>query len=70
MTNKNNVTTFKPQDEMLNESWERLKDALNTVLTLDKVNNKPLNRTGKLMQKALNDLFFSIGEYDALRNRK
>lgn len=70
MTNKNNVTTFKPQDEMLDESWERLKDALNTVLTLDKVNNKPLNRTGKVMQKALNDLFFSIGEYDALRNRK
>lgn len=68
---KNNLAIVKTVDEeMLDASWERLKDALNTVLTLDKVNNKPLNRTGKVMQRALNDLFFSIGEYDALRNRK
>ena len=68
---KNNLAIVKTVDEeMLDESWKRLKDALNTVLTLDKVNNKPLNRTGKVMQRALNDLFFSIGEYDALRNRK
>jgi hypothetical protein len=70
MTNKNNVTTFKPRDEMLDESWNRVKEALNIVATLDKVNQKPLSRTGKVMQKALIDLFTYIDAYDQLRNRK
>lgn len=68
---KNNLAIIKTADEeVLDNAWKRVQDALNTVVTLDKVNQKPLNRTGKVMKQALNDLFFFIGHYDALRNRK
>ncbi len=49
------------------EQWKRVQEALNVVLTLDKVNPKPLQRTGKDMKKALNDLFYAIGSYDLIR---
>ena len=68
MTNKNNVTNIAAIDE--DTAWKRVQESLNTVLTLHKVNEKPINRTGKVMKKALNDLFFHLGYYDALRDRK
>lgn len=72
MTNKNNVVGIvKTIDEqVIDNAWKRVQESLNTVLTLDKVNQKPLQRTGKVMQRALNDLFFFLTEYDGLRNRK
>ena len=50
-----------------NQMWRSVMESLNTVLTLDKVNQKPLQRTGKVMQRSLNELFFFIAEYDRLR---
>ena len=72
MTNKNNVVgILKTIDEqIIDNAWKRVQESLNIVLTLDKVNQKPLQRTGKVMQGALNDLFFFLSEYDGLRNRK
>lgn len=68
---KNNLAIVKTADEeVLDNAWKRVQDALNTVITLDKVNQKPLNRTGKVMKQGLNDLFFFIGQYDALRKQK
>jgi hypothetical protein len=49
------------------ERWKQVLDALNVVVTLDKVNPKPLQRTGRDMRKALIDLFTAISEYDVVR---
>ncbi len=64
MKNMSNVS-YIGVDEY--ERWKKVLEALNIVVTLDKVNPKPLQRTGKDMRKALNDLFFAIGAYDAVR---
>jgi hypothetical protein len=64
MTNTSKVS-YIGVDEY--ERWKQVLDALNIVITLDKVNPKPLQRTGKDMRKALNDLFYAIGAYDAIR---
>jgi hypothetical protein len=64
MKNMSNVS-YIGVDEY--ECWKKVLEALNIVVTLDKVNPKPLQRTGKDMRKALNDLFFVIGAYDSVR---
>ena len=60
----------KTDDDVIENAWKRVQESLNVVLTLDKVNPKPLSRTGNAMHKALSDLFFFLGNYDALRNQK
>jgi len=65
-----NVTPIRSVDEHLVEAWNKIKSCLTTVLVLNDVNSKPLQRTSKSMHKALFDLFAAIEMYDRLREEK
>lgn len=68
---KTNIAVIQEFNEKQNSdvAWDFVLECLNTVITLDKVNQKPINRTGKVMRQALINLFDSIRIYDKTRNK-
>ena len=65
-----NVTPIRSVDAHLVDAWNKIKSCLTTVLVLNDVNGKPLQRTSKSMYKALFDLFAAIENYDQLKEEK
>jgi len=65
-----NVTQIRTADQHLDNAWKTVKSCLTTVLVLNDVNGKSLQRANQDIRKALFDLFSAIEIYDQLKEEK
>ena len=65
-----NITPIRSAESHLVDAWKKIQSCLTTVLVLNDVNGKPLQRTSRDMRKALFELFAAIEMYDHLRDEK